>query len=959
MCGEQHELTPTTVPTPAPTHKNESLNVGARDICVGNDASSTLLDFDATMSNWVEIDDVPLSSACTWVVMDADAVQSSYALDIDGADGSSTHAIRQTSNAWGNYPGDNTLTGCNLLYNTSSYTNFILEAKMYHSDNDGVGLVFGWKGLLDHYQAAMINDIWPSPPADGISGPHMKLKRRRKACSASMSGPYVDGSTTGEDCYETLSYINNAGASTSMAEDLERVDVNAYYHDSYADYPNYGTATETSHSIYLIVKDNTVRFGRWDSDLSKWVMVWADVPDYAGGKVGIFTYAHQPTVWDVKITDLDATPNPVMCNGGGDCELGVCTCYDGFDYDNELTGTCASQHLLTPTSVPTPVPTPLTWSPTLTRNVGAADVCLGNDGTSTLLDFDSAITGWTEVDDTPLSGTCSWTAYDSDTVLGWRGIDIDGADGISTYAVYQSSNSWGNHPGDNTLTGCNLLYDGVTYTNFILEAKMYHSDNDGVGFVFGWNDLLDHYQAAMINDQWPSPPADGISGPHMKIKRRRKACEPQCSTPYIDGNTEDEDCYETLAYLNNGGPSEDMQGNMEGAVSNYHATEYIAYPNYGVPSETAASLYLIVKNNEVRMTRWEATEQKWVSAWAALPSAYAGGKIGLFTYAHQPTIWDVKITDLDATPNPEMCNGIGTCYLGTCDCGSNPFGDDIYSATGLCDSTAAPVAAPTSSPTMAPITVTASVALGGVACADFGADEQAVLITALAASLDGVEEEDMDIDDETGCTDTRRRLSTADSGRRRAQSSSASIDVDITTSPSSSGSDDASSHADAIQSSLATVVSSGTLDANIATAAAASSSATMASVTATSVSVATNIDPAAMPTSPLPTPLPTRVPGGSSSAGMDMMMLIMVIVGGLIICVGSLGIIIFGMKLKAGSAPRPVQTAPSMPVVALPVSAVSGGPLADQVAKQQAASGQPVIMNLTAPQQAQKNSTAI
>ena len=722
MCGEQHELTPTAVPTPAPTHKNESLNVGARDICVGNDASSTLLDFDATMSNWVEIDDVPLSSACTWVVMDADAVQSSYALDIDGADGSSTHAIRQTSNAWGNYPGDNTLTGCNLLYNTSSYTNFILEAKMYHSDNDGVGLVFGWKGLLDHYQAAMINDIWPSPPADGISGPHMKLKRRRKACSASMSGPYVDGSTTGEDCYETLSYLNNAGASSSMAEDLERVDVNAYYHDSYADYPNYGTATETSHSIYLIVKDNTVRFGRWDSDLSKWVMVWADVPDYAGGKVGIFTYAHQPTVWDVKITDLDATPNPTMCNGGGDCELGVCTCYDGFDYDNELTGTCASQHLLTPTSVPTPVPTPLTWSPTLTRNVGAADVCLGNDGTSTLLDFDSAITGWTEVDDTPLSGTCSWTAYDSDTVLGWRGIDIDGADGISTYAVYQSSNSWGNHPGDNTLTGCNLLYDGATYTNFILEAKMYHSDNDGVGFVFGWNDLLDHYQAAMINDQWPSPPADGISGPHMKLKRRRKACSASCSVAYVDGNTADEDCYETLAYLNNGGASStlsaaagDLAGDLESPINQHYNDAYFAYPNYGTPSETAAPLYLIVNNSEVRFGRWDTTLSKWVMTWAELPSAYAGGKIGLFTYAHQPLIWDVKITDLDAT-SPMMCGGAGTCDMGVCDC--DVTNDAYYAATGLCEYT------------------TPSVGAGDI-CVGNGASRTAIDIDSTLASLSG------------------------------------------------------------------------------------------------------------------------------------------------------------------------------------------------------------------------------
>ena len=138
----------TPVPTPV-------AYVGAGDVCVGNDASSTLLDFDATMSGWTEVDDVQddgsaISSPCAWTAYAADSVDylQVLGLEINGADGSSSYAIHQTSNAWGNYPGDNTLTGCNLLYNTSSYTNFILEAKMYHSDNDGVGFVFGGpKGL--------------------------------------------------------------------------------------------------------------------------------------------------------------------------------------------------------------------------------------------------------------------------------------------------------------------------------------------------------------------------------------------------------------------------------------------------------------------------------------------------------------------------------------------------------------------------------------------------------------------------------------------------------------------------------------------------------------------------------------------------------------------------------------------------------------------------------------------
>ena len=141
----------------------------------------------------------------------------------------------------------------------------------------------------------------------------------------------------------------------------------------------------------------------------------------------------------------------------------------------------------------------------------------------------------------------------------------------------------------------------------------------------------------------------------------------------------------------------------------------------------------------------------------------------------------------------------------------------------------------------------------------------------------------------------------------------------------------------------------------------------LADATVTSVETATfspTPAPSSPPTTAAPIPAPTAVVGSSSSAAGVSMAVIFGIMGGLVFCVGCLSII-FCMNLKKGTAPRPAQTVPgsgvemSMPVVALPVTAVSGGPLADQVAKQQAASGQPVIMNLTAPQQAQKSSVAI
>ena len=72
------------------------------------------------------------------------------------------------------------------------------------------------------------------------------------------------------------------------------------------------------------------------------------------------------------------------------------------------------------------------------------------------------------------------------------------------------------------LMGCALLYKGE-YENFIMEATIVNHDNDGIGFVFGWQSISDHYQAVAINDHWPSPAADGVDGPFMKLKRRDPA----------------------------------------------------------------------------------------------------------------------------------------------------------------------------------------------------------------------------------------------------------------------------------------------------------------------------------------------------------------------------------------------------------------------------------------------------
>ena len=91
------------------------------------------------------------------------------------------------------------------------------------------------------------------------------------------------------------------------------------------------------------------------------------------------------------------------------------------------------------------------------------------------------------------------------------------------FQVYQGSNAWGNYPGDDALGGSYLMYQGPgseTLTEFIMEADVLLHDNDGIGFVFGFQDINDHFTATEINDIWPSPAADGYEGPFQKIHKR-------------------------------------------------------------------------------------------------------------------------------------------------------------------------------------------------------------------------------------------------------------------------------------------------------------------------------------------------------------------------------------------------------------------------------------------------------
>ena len=80
-----------------------------------------------------------------------------------------------------------------------------------------------------------------------------------------------------------------------------------------------------------------------------------------------------------------------------------------------------------------------------------------------MIDVDTTTTtSWTPIQDAPVTGTCDWTA--------------------SSAGLYQGSNAWGNYPDYNTLMGCNALYNGASFTDFIFEAEVDAvADNDGMG----------------------------------------------------------------------------------------------------------------------------------------------------------------------------------------------------------------------------------------------------------------------------------------------------------------------------------------------------------------------------------------------------------------------------------------------------------------------------------------------
>eukprot|EP01043_Picozoa_sp_COSAG02_P051613 COSAG02_NODE_5456_length_4302_cov_3.254818_1_plen_784_part_00 len=280
------------------------------------------------------------------------------------------------------------------------------------------------------------------------------------------------------------------------------------------------------------------------------------------------------------------------------------------------------------------------------------DFCFGAYSADTVRqDFETGSAalpgGWTAVDDDPISEPGNWYVVDNSGAT----LANDG------WAAYEASNVWGNYPGDNQLTGSYLM-NADSYDQFIAEFEVYSDDNDGLGFLFGYQELNEHFTATEINDQWPSPPADGYSGPHMKLRQRSGAALPSMNA--------DNNVYSLL-------DSDDGDDGVSVAKQNYVPYRGSTVMNMALKVECCDddgnSIITFLSSRHSSSGDVEGVQRL-----TGKTSTYTPGRIGLFVYAHTAKFDNFQVTPLNGGSftgaNLAYCEGAGECNMGdgTCAC---------------------------------------------------------------------------------------------------------------------------------------------------------------------------------------------------------------------------------------------------------------------------------------------------
>jgi hypothetical protein len=230
---------------------------------------------------------------------------------------------------------------------------------------------------------------------------------------------------------------------------------------------------------------------------------------------------------------------------------------------------------------------------------------------------------WTHVDDEYLTEPGNWIFIN----------------GVAT----ETTDAYGNNPGDDAIMGTYLMLDGI-YDQFILEVEVVNNDNDGVGFLFGYQDVIDHFTATEINDVWPSPAADGYSGPAMKIRRRDGQSAPNLNSytsPFSLLDSEDGD----------DGVSVNKRG-----YSPYFTAPAVSTMALKVECCDSQANYIVT----FQSTRGARAPES-VTGYT---DTYLPGQIGLFVYSHTAEFDNLRITPLGPGSEVIQRDTIGPCTGG-------------------------------------------------------------------------------------------------------------------------------------------------------------------------------------------------------------------------------------------------------------------------------------------------------
>jgi len=221
-------------------------------ICTSSFSANLVEEFEKGLDDWVVVDEPP--------ALLNDKGPSNWVTEISPFKGK---ALNQKTNIWGDVP-DVVALGSFIIYDKQEFKNFDLSVDMQANDNDGVGIVFGWKSRTDHYRFFTMVDPGNPGGAAGNAGDPGKAPWSLLEKRVGDDSPY----------YKTLKVVREA---------------------SYQ--PNTPTTWR------LVVADGKFEF-YWE----KKKMIEASDPAYTGGKIGFTVYAQSGNYFDNLVVKDNSAP---------------------------------------------------------------------------------------------------------------------------------------------------------------------------------------------------------------------------------------------------------------------------------------------------------------------------------------------------------------------------------------------------------------------------------------------------------------------------------------------------------------------------------------------------------------------------------------------------------------------------------------------------------------------------